>query len=46
MKFFSKTYYIQKEISVDDSMGAVPLTLSGCMSKRMTVGICCALEIA
>jgi hypothetical protein len=25
-EFFSKTYHIQKEISVDDSMGAVPLT--------------------
>jgi hypothetical protein len=46
MKFFLKTYYIQKEISVADSMVAVPLTLSGCMSKRMMGGICCALEIA
>jgi hypothetical protein len=25
-EFFSKTYYVKKEIPVDDSMGEVPLT--------------------
>jgi ABC-type dipeptide/oligopeptide/nickel transport system ATPase component len=46
-KFHLRYYNQLSNIGISkDSLVEVPQTLSGYMSKRMMVGICCALEIA